>query len=450
MLMNSFKISFLFIVLLASTSVQAAKLISQCQLAENSKDVQVIQLNQKTSANDERLPLASVSKIFTTLFVLSKNAVNKKIYTQFFYTPVGNGYFDVHIKGSHDPYFNRTAMHWLIAKINAVGVLKIRTLSFDENFKYYHDTNKLSRMGRKILNPVSGKDEIDAPNPKVIQFLLSQKPQILKDYQLTNKEALDNGVQLPSQLIYSPLKIEFLPSEEFISKKNTMKGFVASPELKNMLKMMNWNSNNHAANQLFQYGGGAEEFRKFYSDKLGMSDSDLKFVNGSGQNAMVDGSGRLYNEATCSTVVRTLKGLKKTLELQNSKLEDVMSVVGGDIGSTVSGKTYKNPVSDLSVIAKTGTIGTNITLAGMASTQMGDHFFFFNVELAGTGGKGRGKAARMVQEQNRARTLISTKLQEMIRKLGGPKKIDYKIKSYNLDNFEDTVDDVASESEDKT
>lgn len=427
--------------LLSSSVTFSARLKSFCTMAEGSKEIEGQNI-------DERMPIASVSKLFTSLLAVNKNSINKKLYTQFYFSKVKNDVYDVHVKGAHEPYFGRQTLHWLIAKLNEAGVNKIRNFSFDENFKYYHDTDKINRVGRKRLNPVSGKAEIEAPSSEDVRAQLMQNAEVLKNYDKSVKEALESGVQLPNKIVFKPESITFLSSSAFVDTKDMQKGYVASADLLHMLKLMNWNSNNHAANQIFQMSGGLTEFKKLFYDKLGLTEKEVVFVNGSGQNANLTGDGREYNEATCSTVVRTVKALKQALEGQNVHLQDAVSVMGGDMGSTVGGKTYTNPITKLSVIAKTGTVGTNITLAGMISSNTGNHFFFYNVEVNSAPARAKNKNAFINREANKARSLISLNLNQLIKKLGGPKPIEYQMKYFDLNSFEEAdeteaVDDVA-------
>ncbi len=425
--------------LLCSSTGMSARLASYCTLEEGGKEV-------KGLKTDERMPLASVSKVFTTFLAVNNNSLSRKIYTQFYYLQVSKGVFDVHIRGGREPYFGRQNMHWLIAKLNEAGVAQIRNLTFDENFKYYHDTDKVNRVGRKRLNPVSGKDEMDAPSPEEVQAMLWQNSEVLKLYDKSVKEAAESGVQLPKKIFFKPSRISFLPSDKFKQSEAMKKGYVASADLLHMIKLMNWNSNNHAANQIFQVSGGVRAFNALFYQKLGLSERDVLFINGSGQNANLNGDGREYNEATCSTVVKTVRGLKQALEAQKAQLQDALAVVGGDMGSTVGGKTYTTPLTKMSVIAKTGTVGTNITLAGMISSQTGNHFFFFNVEVNSAPNKMRNKGAFVNREAARARKIISDELNKLIRKLGGPKPIAYQPKFFDLKNFED-VDESGGDGE---
>jgi len=417
----------------------SARLASYCVLEEDGKEV------KEGLKTEERMPLASVSKVFTTFLAVNNNQISRKIYTQFFYTLFKDGVYDVHIRGGHEPYFGRQNMHWLIAKLNEAGVTQIRNLSFDENFKYYHDTDHVNRVGRLRLNPVSGKDDINAPSPEQVRAQLLQNAEVLKYYDKSVKEAQQNGVQLPKKITFRPTLISFIPSTLFAQKPQTKKGYVASADILHMLKLMNWNSNNHAANQMFEFSGGVPAFKELFYKKLGLSEKDVLFVNGSGQNANLTGDGREYNEATCSTVVKTVRALKKALEAQKAKLQDALAVVGGDMGSTVGGKTYTTALTKMSVIAKTGTVGTNITLAGMISSQTGNHFFFYNVDVNSAPSKMKNKNAFINREAGRARAIIAVQLNQLVKKLGGPKPIEYTPKYFDLKNFEDL--DEAEDAE---
>lgn len=443
--MLKLKSYFCLFLILSSSVALSARLKSYCYVGENSKEI----VGQNF---EERMPLASVSKLFTSFLAISSGSIKRKVYTQFFITPVKAGVYDVHIKGGHEPYFSRQALHWLIAKLNEAGVYNIRNLTFDQNFKYYHDTDRRARLLLKFLNPqgtaskrkfvyldpVSGKSVIDAPTPYLVAALLGQNSEILKFYEKSVKEALENGVQLPKKIFFKPEKISFVEANQFNPNPQMTKGYIASPELIHMLKMMNWNSNNHSANQVFQLSGGLSAFKHLFYDKLGLQEKDVLFVNGSGQNANIDGTGREYNEATCSTVVKTVKALKKGLENQNASLQDAVSVVGADIGSTVGGKTYANATTKLSVIAKTGTVGTNITLAGMISSKTGNYFFFYNVEINPAPSNSTNRSGWNSAEANRARSIISVKLTELVKKLGGPKPLAYKPQVFDLENFEES------------
>ncbi|MBC7741628.1 MAG: hypothetical protein H7061_05505 [Bdellovibrionaceae bacterium] len=435
---------------------------------------------------DERLPIASVSKVFTTLFTVLKNAempmgqfnqpanraqINKKIIaTSAYYTEISPGLFDVHIKGSNEPYFARDLMQYLISKLNVAGVRHINKLTFDENFKYLHESNIPFRVVKKIpgkrnqyfyMNPVSGKNDLNAPSPSFVidelsEGLGSKEPEVLKKYEKNKSDYAKKDKKMVDSPVFRPAKIEFLASKDFVKSPNTKEETVTSPDLLRMIKYMNLNSNNHAADKFFQYSGGLSEFNNLFYRTLNFTESDLIFVNGSGQNANLNGTAHEYNEATCSAVVRTLHGLKKNLEIQKRnnldnptlKLEDALAVMGGDPRSTVAGKVYTNPTTANSVMAKSGTVGKAVTLAGMISAQTGNYFFYYNVEPNTPPRRVRSLDRWRNQEAMRCRGIISQNLQKFIAKVGGGKPITYVpivVDGDGFDNEEETV--VNNETE---
>ncbi len=449
-----------------SLSAQAGKMQSFCYMNEDSKEIIGGQ-----NVN-EKLPLASVSKVLTTLNILSTVGAHTKLYTQFFATPVGNDLYDVHIKGSRDPYFARPSMHTLISRLNEMGVKKIRTLSFDQNFKYLYDTNKVNTARGKSYNPVTGKSDIDAPKAEFVKLLLLNKTEVLRDYQKSRVEAKANDVTLVAQPSYSPQKIEVLP-DTFQPSEKAKKGFVSSMEMIDIIKYMNWNSNNHVANSLYVIAGGHDNAAHIFYDKFKLTPAEVSFENGSGQNADLTGNGRRYTSATCSAMVKSVRALRKNLQAQNMDLQDAIAVTGGDKGSTIDAAVYKRYLTPKTVIAKTGTVGIAITLAGLASSKNGKFYFMYSVEPRQAPGRLKPRAASNWRDNEaaRCRAMIGQKLAERIalmdagyplsyelkndrekRKFAETKKssvhglpIAYKDRIYDVINFEDVGDEDASE-----
>jgi hypothetical protein len=143
---------------------------------------------------------------------------------------------------------------------------------------------------------------------------------------------------------------------------------------------------------------------------------------------------------------------------QQKRIQDVVAVMGTDRGSTVGLSTYTKPQTQGKVVAKTGTVGTNITLGGMINAVTGPHYFFYNVELAAAGRKTRAKGSHAIarfnaQEESRARTMINTELFKLIKKLGGAKDFEYTMSNPlkdNMDNYDEAEDQnlAAGEQED--
>ncbi len=426
-----FGIAFAISVLMA-TPVFAAKMASSCSMSEDRLDV--------TGENiDTLMPIASVSKIYTTLMAVTNFNVQDKFYTQIYVTVISRGLFDVHIQGSHDPYFNKFKMHMIISKLNEMNVTNIRNLTFDENLKYLYETD-LSKgflVSGRLIKPLILKADLDFPTPAIVASELMQTTQILKSYKESYKLAAANGIVLFKNPNFRVQKISFLNKSAFVAGPTVQKIFVTSQNVKTILKSMNWNSNNFAANQMFVASGGLDRFKKLYYRDFNQTENDVVFVNGSGQNHDLTGNSRIYNKATCKNVLRTLHMLNKASQSQKLNLQDIMSVVGTDKGSTVGGAVYSNELTNGAVIAKTGTVGTNIALAGIANTQKGRKYFMFNVEL---------KSSVSKNESNTARRMISAELQKLIKANGGPVALKYQRQNPlndNLENYdEETIENA--------
>jgi D-alanyl-D-alanine carboxypeptidase len=428
------KMGFVFtIAILVIPKAQAAKLISSCVMSEDRLDVSGQNI-------DQLMPIASVSKIYTTLMAVTGFNLDYKFYTQIYVTPTSTNLFDVHIKGTADPYFNKFKMHMIISKLNEMNVTRVRNLTFDENVKYLHETDSLRgfRVGNKLIQPLVLKADLSYPSPEIVKSELSQMSIILKSYKDSLKLAKSNGIDLFKNPTFTVQKTSFLSSTEYKPTFNVQKIFVSSQNIRTILKSLNWNSNNHAANQMFVAAGGLPRFRKLFYSDFKESENDVSFVNGSGQNHDLSGEGRIYNQATCQNVLRTLHMLNRATQSQKLQLQDIMSVVGLDRLSTVGGTTYSNSLTTGAVVAKTGTVGTNIALAGIANTKKGQKYFMYNVQL---------RSASSKKESRTARQMISAQLQKLIKDNGGPMKIKYTSQNPLNDNLENYDEDAPDQNE---
>ena len=434
---------------LVANSVYGAKMISKCDMDQNMTKINGTNINIK-------YPIASVSKVFTSLMAATTFDFNTTFSTVVYATPVDKNTYDVHIAGSADPYFNRYKMHMIISRLNEAGIKNIRMLTFDENVKYLHDTDAYSGFSvvtgsKKVKNkngqtvtvssktyirPTILKATLNYPPVDLVEAQLKEQRVILSNYPQSYLAAKAAGIELFKSPRFAPVKTGFLASTLFKSPQNAIKLFVNSQDVRTMIKAMNWNSNNHSANRLLVASGGLEKLNDFYYNTLKVSESEFTFVNGSGQNHDLDGNGRLYNEASCSVVIRTIRALNAAAQQQKKQLTDLMSVVGTDKGSTVGGAAYTRPQTTGMVVAKTGTVGTNITLGGMINGTSGPHYFFYNVAIDSSSRK----------EENRARALINAELIKLAKTVRAVKfnyVFDNPLKD-NLDNYdEDTAPELA-------
>lgn len=432
---------------IVANSVYGAKLISKCDMDHNMTKINGTNINIK-------YPIASVAKVFTSLLATTTFDLGTTFSTQVFATPVENGMHDVHIMGSQDPYFNRYKMHMIISRLNEAGIKSIRNLTFDENVKYLHDTDAYSgfsvvigsktvknRKGQRVtiplrthIKPTILKAEMSFPPKELVEAQLKEQRVIMANYPQSYLAAKAAGIELFKAPRFSVKKTAFLAARSFKPAGNSIKLYVSSQDVRTIIKAMNWNSNNFSANRLLVASGGLQKLNDFYYKTLKVSASEFSFVNGSGQNHDLDGSGRLYNEASCSVVIRTIRALNNATQRQGKQITDIMSVMGTDKGSTVGGSAYTRPETRGRVVAKTGTVGTNITLGGVVNGTNGPHYFFYNVAVASSSRK----------EANRARALINLELAKLTKQVHGV-PFTYRFDNPLKDNMENYDEDEAPE-----
>lgn len=373
---------------------------------------------------NEMLPIGSVSKIVTTYWALSVLPPQFKFTTQVYLIPVsrsGSGSItevDLHFKGTRDPYFGKDSLFYLISKLNKMGIYKIRNLTFDENFKFFWNAGGGQRLQSR-LKVETGFYKPEEPTPKMVISelrpltnqvkLQSGKKEYLwrLHYQASLKQRINLEAQrlektqklrrsdaeftakekLSQVLLDKPeMKIEsvkFVPSESFDPQGVAPRPIYSSP-LWQLLREMNRNSNNHAANQIFEYLGGAEAFKKFAETK-GLSEKEIIMYNGHGNRVTLSRTSSVFNSATCKSMLNITAQLNTLMmSLEDKKagllgdLHDVLPVPKLDPTSTVRG--FQDRKISQSMAAKTGTIGPTVTLAGVYKTKQGNVFFMYIVK----------------------------------------------------------------------
>jgi serine-type D-Ala-D-Ala carboxypeptidase/endopeptidase (penicillin-binding protein 4) len=357
---------FLFAIVVASSG-WASYLNSFCHVAPATKTP------IQGKSIDEKLPIASVSKLITSYWSLYELGKNYRYTTGIFYKKNNDSTYDVHIRGGKDPYLGKEFLHLIISELNRRGVKSVKRFTFDENFKFrWHINNKATAIGD--YTP-------DSPTPDEVikQFQLAKN--LTKDYAKSAALGKTQGLtMLPTAtMLVRSYKFESAADFDYAGFDNFI---LKSSPLHVLLKEMNRNSNNYAANLIFESVGGASKFKSFIFDRLKYTTDDIELFNGSGNRLDVDGTGN-YNSARCSVILKILIDFESILKSQGLKLEDVVSVVGADNTST-SSTLYRNNVTENAVIAKTGTVSPAILLAGMISTKKGNVYFMYNMKTNGT------------------------------------------------------------------
>lgn len=351
----------------------------------------------------KRLPIASVSKLLTSHWLTVAKGIDYRFRTLFYLQKQEDGSYNIHIQGSRDPYFGAEKLHYVISELNKLGIKSVKNLTFDEAFKFYWfaddpESNRMVAVGHYI-NP--------EPLPEVVTKQLRAYAKVTQGYEETRKKAEKLKINMVATPQFDIENIEYLPSNDFQPQKKQQIYSVASRPAADLMKEMNRNSNNHAANQIFEHLGSTKNYKEFIGETLNLGEQDIVMLNGSGDRVDTP-KGARYNEATCEATLKIIIDLHKNLVKQKTSLAKVATVVGTNSGTATA--IYKNDLTEDAVIAKTGTVNPAVTLGGVASTQKGLVFFMFIVKPDGNFRQGR--------------NTIRTHLNQMIERNGGPKPVN--------------------------
>jgi len=393
-----------------SFSTQAAQLSAQCYL-ESRDGAKVEGL-----AIDKRIEIASVSKVMTAHWAIATLGANYRYETKVHITPVSRDQVNVHIEGSHDPYFSRYQAQFLVAELNQLGVRKIKSLTFDENFKFLSAT-RVGAVAQGHFRPAD-------PTPdRVAGNLRATLNSLHESYLSMITRARDvMGVNLPQLIEMTVDSILYVSKDRVKFDDSTKTYLMKSAPLHAILKEMNRNSNNYAANIIFEGLGGADKYHQFIDGRLKTDRKKIRFVNGSGDSLLNERGVKQYNEATCSTVIQVMVDLKSIMEAQGKGVEDIMAVAGADSdsdGRSTVTALYENDFTDEALIAKTGTVNPAVTLAGYASTQKGLIYFGIIISTNGSAADWR-----------EGRSLIRQRVNDMFKKHKGRVSVNYEPQTF--------------------
>lgn len=410
--MNSARCSKLLYVvacaMLYSMSSQAKVFVnSMCYMNANAPN-QIVQGDSKVN---DMFPLASTSKVMTSLWSVSKLKAAYRFKTNIYITKASSDSYDVHIEGGRDPIFGRNSSYYLISELNRLGVKKIESLTFDENFliAWRVEEEVVAEAVTPLYKTVEAQAE--AVRSSLEHDLLSKMD--VQAYNQFRAQAAKAGVVMTANPTISARRVEFVAKKDFTPAVDTQLYTQRSAPLANILKKMNTQSNNYIADNLFWNLGGAPAFETFIKAKMNVSESEVEFFNGSGNNEARGGNQAIYNEADCQSMARAVYFLQKELESQGLRLEDVMAVASEDRESTVAG--YGGAMTD-STVAKTGTVNKAKTLVGRVSTKKGVYYFAILMHTDADSNR---------SDSGVANQKIKTLVNGFIRSQGGPEKIDY-------------------------
>lgn len=359
---NSLKTLIAGLVLVTATTSQA-RLLTSCS-AEGAQGA------LKGSSNmHSKMPIASVSKVFTSLWAAERLGLNYRFPTQVYLTKLNDGTHNVHLRGSAFPYFDRVMFYFLIGELNKRGVKAISELTYDENFEY----GSVVRTKGDLVHSSGEQSETE-----IMRELRADVSGIKARYaSVVAKTQPLVSIKLPKSISLSVKNIAAQSMKVFDAAKTDSSFIVRSSELHRTLKELNRNSHNFAADKVFERLARSEKFSTYLSKTVGAADSEFAFYNGSGYPEFVNGN-KVYNSASCRTVVEVMKRLTSIAQKQGKGLRYILPVAGSDSrsdGNSTVTNIYLTNNTDDSLLAKTGTISQSVSLAGAALTNDGIVYF---------------------------------------------------------------------------
>lgn len=359
------KLTVIFSILFLFSFMANSKIITQCTSQGTDGNT------TGTTNIHETFTIASVSKVFTSLWAAESLGLRYRYPTQVYITPVDDGTFDIHLRGSVFPYFDRTLFYYLIIELNKKGITNIRNLTYDENFEYASIIRTNSDLAHSDGD--QSETEIMKELRNDITNLQTNYKNFYKRYSGLQKIQIPKTVQLKIKDIHAKSMKAFLPKEAQSSF------IIRSSELHRILKEMNRNSHNFAADKIFERLSRTQSFNQFLTKSIQVDEKEFHFVNGSGYPKIIDGK-KVYNSATCDVVIKMMKKLFKVSVQQGLGLRYILPIAGLDTeadGESTVTQMYLTPLTNGSLLAKTGTVDGSVSLAGAILTQ--DDLIYFHI-----------------------------------------------------------------------
>ena len=394
--------------LLIGAQAMAASIGNSCTLNNESGII--------TGKNiDTPYTLASVSKVFTTYWATKVRGLDYRYPTQIYITDLGNEIYDVHLRGSVYPYFDKSMFYFLISELNKRGVKKINNLTYDENFEYASVIRTNDELRERY------NDQSESEIMRALRTDVKNLPRHYGAFKVQAKKVLKN-IELSQSAQLSVKDIHAQSMNIFNPSATTSNFILYSAPMHKILKEMNRNSHNFAANKIYEVLSRTGSFSDFMVKNLNVSTNDFSFYNGSGYPEMVSDH-KAYNKATCRVVAKVTQDLFKATKEQSTAekvygLRDVLAVAGRDAeldGDSTVSLAYSSATTNGSLVAKTGTVDNLIALGGAVLTN--DALVFFHIGVNNNNSH---------QDKAKSKALIRKFLDTTIEQNGGKKQIsDY-------------------------
>lgn len=312
-----------------------------------------------------KIRLASVTKLYTAFWALSKLGPNYQFETRFY---VKDGH--MHIAGSNDPIFDDRKVFYILSQLNELGIKNLKKITFDKKLLVFPNKKNSSEN-----NTHTTKDYI-----KYLKTYFNTKTwseAYYSEYLRLRRIAPQNhdDVELIERPEFKVGKIELSESTPFDTDSSDVAVYsIKSLPLYRYLKFVNIVSNNYIPEKLFEMLSAEEDFNDFLEETLGFSGEKIKLYTGSGLMSYDDNGFRYDNYSTCEITITMIRELKKLVESQGLYIHDVVAVPGAD-GGTFRRRRFSIPELTNAFVAKTGTLYHTVALAGMLSTKIGLRYF---------------------------------------------------------------------------
>ncbi|MBY0516540.1 MAG: D-alanyl-D-alanine carboxypeptidase [Bacteriovoracaceae bacterium] len=312
--------------------------------------------------NEAKQRLASLTKLFTTLSSL-ESLGPEKTWT----TTVWINNDRVHIAGDFDPWFEEEKIFSLIENLKALGLTKIKELTFDSRFVF---TDMPQGQHTPVSSTLVSNALIHYFNPTG-KFGAIAKERLLSVKKFQEEEGINYS--LPAAGIPTS-NVKFVNVNPLMNLAGSSLHTHQSKPLVTILKAMNMMSKNMVANVLWEESKKVTDPLKVFA-KYGILPTEITLNNGSGL-PVISGQTRLDNLASCQSILKLLRALE--IKASNLKLNiDEFVAVGTDLGSLKERFLNDLPLKE-SIAAKTGTLKNSSTLAGWIESAKPLRFVILN------------------------------------------------------------------------
>ncbi|WP_457473607.1 D-alanyl-D-alanine carboxypeptidase [Thermostichus sp. MS-CIW-40] len=286
------------------------------------------------------LPAASLTKVATTLAALQHFGPQHRFVTTWLatgpLTAEGVLQGDLWVLGGEDPLFVWEEAFSVGNLLNAYGIRQVRGDLVVVGRFYMNFSRDVAQSGSLLRQGLDGRRW---PPEAEVQF-----------------STLPPGTPRPQVEILGSVRVaqQIPPAAQVLLRHE-------SPPLIHLVKLMNLYSNNSMAEMLADAVGGADQVAQIARAIAGIPPEELQLINGSGLG--------VENRISPRANVALLRAIQSLLEEQGLSLADAFAVVGQDVG------VLERRLLPGILIAKSGTLRSVSTLAGVLPTEQGDIWF---------------------------------------------------------------------------